>query len=113
MVPSAAPAAPAEAGLPKVQDYVLPTDTLVQVASGSGLQWVQSRAEKVAAAQARIAAELAQQAPRVPRERPAPVVISSEPLVLVETRKDLAQVQAQLFGGQSAVQGPTDHVTGS
>jgi ribonuclease E len=86
-----------QGGLPKVQSYVLPTESLVLVASGSGLQWVQSDADKVAAAQQRIATELAQQAPRIPRERPAPLVISHEPLVLVETRKDLASLQAQLF----------------
>lgn len=105
-VPAAAPVAPvaAEKALPLVQNYVLPTESLVMVASGSGLQWVQSNAEKVMAAQQRIAAELAQQAPLIPRERPAPVVISNEPLVLVETRKDLAQLQSQLFGAQTPAQ---------
>ena len=100
VMPTVAPVA-AEKGLPQVQNYVLPTESLVMVASNSGLQWVQSNADKVMAAQQRIAAELAQQAPRTPRERPAPVAISNEPLVLVETRKDMAQLQAQLFGSQA------------
>jgi ribonuclease E len=58
-----------------------------QVAQASGLEWVNSDADKVAQAQAAIAAE-----PRpihVPR-KPNPVVVVDEgPLVLVETRKDL------------------------
>jgi ribonuclease E len=62
-----------------------------QVAEGSGLQWVQSDADKVAAVQAAIAAE-----PRpihVPRERPPVVVLDEGPLVLVETRRDLRDLQ--------------------
>ena len=58
-----------------------------QIAQSSGLQWVQSDADKVAAVQAAIAAE-----PRpihVPRERPPVVVLDEGPLVLVETRRDL------------------------
>lgn len=62
-------------------------DDLQQVAQGSGLVWVNSDASKVAAVQAAIAAQTL--APRVPRERPAAVVVSEGPLVLVETRKDL------------------------
>ncbi|TNF58757.1 MAG: hypothetical protein EP306_12405, partial [Burkholderiales bacterium] len=86
-----APAAPAAAsGLPKVTPYVLSVAELEQVARESGLEWVNSDSDKVAAVQAAIAAE-----PRpihVPRE-PRPVVMVDEgPLVLVETRKDLRQV---------------------
>jgi len=57
------------------------------MAQSSGLEWVNSNAERVAAVQAAIAAE--PKPVHVPRERPAPVVIDEGPLVLVETRKDL------------------------
>ncbi len=87
--PAAAPA-PAKTGLPRVQGYTLPLDQLQQIAEGSGLQWVNSDAEKVAAVRAAIAAE--PKPVHVPRERPAPVVIDEGPLVLVETRRDLGQV---------------------
>jgi ribonuclease E len=73
--------------MPTVQDYTLPTEQLVALAQASGLQWIHSNPERVAAVQATIAAE-----PRpvhVPRERPAPVAINTEPLILVETRRDL------------------------
>ena len=63
---------------------------LEQVASSSGLQWVNSDADKVAAVRAAIAAE--PKPVHVPRERPPAVVIDEGPLVLVETRKDLGQV---------------------
>jgi ribonuclease E len=78
-------------GMPKVAGYALPTDTLVEVAQASGLQWVNSDASKIAAVQAAIAAE--PQPVRVPRERPAPVVLETSPLVLVETRRDLGSMQ--------------------
>ena len=74
--------------MPKVVSYALPTEALSQMASSSGLQWVNSDAQKIAAAQAAIAAE-----PRpvhVPRERPPAVQIDEGPLVLVETRRDLS-----------------------
>ncbi len=91
--PSAAPAAaPAVAvGLPRVQSYSLPLVDLQQIASGAGLQWVNSDADKVAAVQAAIAAE--PKPARVPRERAPAVVIDEGPLVLVETRKDLAEMK--------------------
>ncbi|NPC56176.1 Rne/Rng family ribonuclease [Caenimonas soli] len=79
--------APAAKGLPKVQAFELPVSELAQVAEGSGLQWVNSDAQKIAAVQAQIAAE--PRPPRVPRERPAPIVIDEGPLVLVETKRDL------------------------
>ena len=76
--------------LPKVTSYDLPLQDLVQVAQGSGLQWVNSDASKIAEAQAAIAAEA--KPAHVPRERP-PVVASSEgPLVLVETKRDLREM---------------------
>jgi ribonuclease E len=89
-VAAAAPAAPVASpahGLPKVRSFELPVDELAQVAEGSGLQWVNSDAQKIAAVQAAIAAE--PQPPRVPRERPPAAVLETSPLVLVETRRDL------------------------
>ena len=85
---SAAPVAPAAKGMPRVQPFTLPVDALQQVAANSGLQWVNSDADKVAAVQAAIAAE--PQPVHVPRERPPVVVLDEGPLVLVETRRDLA-----------------------
>jgi ribonuclease E len=73
--------------MPAAAQYILQMDQLQQVAQGSGLVWVNSDADKVAAVQAAIAAE--PQPIRVPRERPPAVVVSEGPLVLVETRKDL------------------------
>jgi ribonuclease E len=81
-----APAASAER-MPKVTTYTLPTETLVDVAQSSGLQWVNSDADKIAAVQAAIAAEA--KPIHVPRERPAPISIDAGPLVLVETKRDL------------------------
>ena len=87
--PAAAPQVKA-AGLPKVQAYDLPLQDLAQVAEGSGLQWVNSDAAKIAEAQAAIAAEV--KPITVRRERPAPVVVEEAPLVLVETKRDLASM---------------------
>ena len=85
-----AAAAPAR-GLPRVQHFDLPVSELAQVAQGSGLQWVNSDAEKIAAVQAAIAAE--PKPIHVPRER-APVVVADEgPLVLVETKRDLREMK--------------------
>ncbi|CAN7498205.1 Rne/Rng family ribonuclease [Acidovorax delafieldii] len=75
-------------GLPRVQAFTLPIDELQQVAAASGLQWVNSDADKIAAVQAAIAAE--PKPIRVPRERPPAVVLDEGPLVLVETRRDLS-----------------------
>jgi len=84
--PVAAPVA-TPAGMPKVQAYTLGIDDLHAVAASSGLEWVNSDAEKVAQVQAAIAAEPAPV--RVPREPKPPVALDDGPLVLVETRKDL------------------------
>ena len=73
--------------MPKVTTYTLPTESLVEVAQSSGLQWVNSDAAKIAAVQAAIAAEA--KPIHVPRERPEPVSIDAGPLVLVETKRDL------------------------
>ncbi|MBI2770056.1 MAG: Rne/Rng family ribonuclease [Burkholderiales bacterium] len=92
--PVAAPAAPAQqpqaAGLPKVSAFALPVAELAQVAEGSGLQWVNSDAAKIAAVQAAIAAE--PKAAHLPRERPATIVADEGPLVLVETKRDLREM---------------------
>ena len=85
-VATPAQAVPAER-MPKVTSYTLPTETLVDVAQSSGLQWVNSDADKIATVQAAIAAET--KPVFVPRERPAPVRIDNSPLVLVETKRDL------------------------
>ena len=90
--PAKAPVAatPVANTLPKVASYDLPMQDLVQVAQGSGLQWVNSDAGKIAEAQAAIAAEA--KPAHVPRERPALVASSEGPLVLVETRRDLREM---------------------
>ncbi len=91
-VPATADAAPAAGNgrraLPKVQPFELPLAELAQVAEGSGLHWVNSDAERIAEVRAAIAAE--PKPIRVPRERAPTVVIDDGPLVLVETRRDLA-----------------------
>ncbi|MCX8521507.1 MAG: Rne/Rng family ribonuclease [Rhodoferax sp.] len=84
----AAPAASAPlASMPKVSTYALPKEELLAVAQSSGLQWVNSNAERIAEVQSAIAAE--PQAPRAPRERPPAAVQDNGPLVLVETKRDL------------------------
>jgi ribonuclease E len=95
-----APVAAAPAPAPVViERFELPTQALQALASSAGLQWVQSDAEKIAAAQAAIAAE--PKPAHVPRE-PKPVVVVDEgPLVLVETRKDLSQLKLPFETTQS------------
>jgi ribonuclease E len=103
--PHPAPAAQAVAParhLPKVEPFELPVAQLAQVAEGSGLQWVNSDAQKIAAVQAAIAAEPAP--PRVPRERPPAIVIDEGPLVLVETRRDLSEMKLPFEQGQLPLQ---------
>jgi ribonuclease E len=90
---ASAPAATpiAASGADNAQPFTLPVDELAALARAAGLEWVQSDANKVAAAQAAIAAEPAPV--HVPREpRPAPVV-SEGPLVLIETRRDLRDMR--------------------
>ena len=93
VVPTApvSPTAPVVTALPKVASYDLPMQDLVQVAQSSGLQWVNSDASKIAEVQAAIAAEAKPK--HVPRERPAVVAASQSSLVLVETKRDLREVQ--------------------
>jgi ribonuclease E len=92
--PAAEPvaAAPAPVGsAPVAEAFVLPLGDLQQVAESSGLQWVNSDREKIAAAQAAMAAEPTPI--RVPRERKPVVLNDASPLVLVETKKDLSQLK--------------------
>jgi ribonuclease E len=77
--------------MPKVSSYALPISDMAQGASSSGLQWVNSNPEKIAAVQAQIAAE--PKPVHVPRERPPAVVIDNSPLVLVETKRDLRDMK--------------------
>ena len=95
-----APAAPAGRSLPRVASYELPMQQLVEVASASGLQWVNSDAAKIAQAQAAIAAE--PKPVHVPRERPPVVVVDEGPLILVETRRDLAKLDLPFEAERSA-----------
>lgn len=88
--PAKVPAA-ATVGLPKVRPFELPVAELAQVAEVSGLQWVNSDAQKIAAVQAAIAAE--PKPPRLRRERPPAIVVDEGPLVLVETRRDLRDMR--------------------
>jgi ribonuclease E len=76
--------------MPSIAPYDLPMGQLQQVASGSGLEWVNSNPERIAQVQVAIAAE--PQPLHVPRERPAPIVMDEGPLVLVETKRDLRQM---------------------
>ena len=84
-------AAPVATTLPKVTSYDLPLQDLAQIAQGSGLQWVNSDASKIAEAQAAIALEA--KPAHVPRERPAVVISNEGSLVLVETRRDLREME--------------------
>jgi ribonuclease E len=90
--PAPAPvAAQAPSRVPQVRPFQLPVDDLMNVAQGSGLQWVMSDADKIAAARAAMAAE--PKPVHVPRERPPAVVVDEGPLVLVETKRDLRNLQ--------------------
>jgi ribonuclease E len=77
----------ARASMPKVQHFSLSLPELQAIAQSSGLEWVNSDANRIAAVQAAIAAE--PKPVHVPRERPPLVILDEGPLVLVETRKDL------------------------
>jgi ribonuclease E len=73
--------------MPAIGAYQLPMQDLIEVAQGSGLQWVHSDAEKISQVQAAIAAE--PKPLHVPRPRPPAVQLDEGPLILVETRRDL------------------------
>jgi len=87
----AAPVAATPVAPTAAEPFALPVQTLADMAQASGLVWVQSDTDKVAAVQSAIAAE--PHPVHVPRERPAPAEPDAGPLVLVETRRDLRQVQ--------------------
>ena len=74
--------------LPKVQRYELPMQDLAAVAERSGLQWVNSDSAKISEVKAAIALEA--KPVHVPRMRAAPAASTEGPLVLVETKRDLA-----------------------
>ena len=76
-----APAAPFE----------LPTDSLAAIAAEAGLEWVNSDSDKIRAVQAAMASEPV--AAHVPRQPKPVAAVDDGPLVLVETKKDLAQVR--------------------
>jgi ribonuclease E len=84
-------AAPSEAAAAAQEDYVLPVGSLVAVAEGACLQWVNSDADKIRAAQEAMAAAPAPI--HVPREIRKLERVDEGPLVLVETKKDLSQVR--------------------
>lgn len=88
--PVAAAAAPATSAAATVP-YALPTDALHALAASSGLEWVNSDAEKIRIVRETMAAEPRQiHAPREPKSR---VMIDEGPLVLVETKKDLSHLK--------------------
>ena len=95
----------ARRSLPRVTPFDLPLAQLAQIAEGSGLHWVNSDADRIAQAQAAIAAE--PMPVHIPRERPAPVILDEGPLVLVETRRDLSGVVLPFE--RSAAQDSTPH----
>jgi ribonuclease E len=80
--------------MPSVSHYALPVESLQAVAQTSGLQWVNSDPERIAAVQAAIAAEAP--AAHAPRERPVPAAVDTGPLVLVETKRDLRSLELPL-----------------
>ena len=89
---ASAPATPAAAPSPVPETaYALPMDSLVAVAESAGLEWVNSDAHKVEAAQAALAATATPI--HVPREIPPVAPLDEGPLVLVETKKDLSQIK--------------------
>ena len=91
VTPAVSAAAVEPAGMPKLQAFALPLDDLAQIAASSGLTWVNSDAAKIAAVQAAIAAE--PQQVHIPRERPAAVQIDALPLILVETKRNLRNME--------------------
>ena len=77
--------------VPAAVPYSLPTDSLAAIASGAGLQWVNSDADKIRAVQDAMAAET--RAIHVPRSPKPRAQLDDGPLVLVETKKDLSQIR--------------------
>ena len=83
--------------------FVLPVASMEQVAKSSGLEWVHTDTDKVAAVQAAIAAEAAPV--HVPRERAPVEALDDGPLVLVETRRDLGSMQLPFDQQSKLLQG--------
>jgi ribonuclease E len=86
-----------------VRSYALPVQSLEAVAESAGLQWVNSDAGKIEAAQAAMAA--AAPPPAAPREIRVAPVVEDGPLVLVETKKDLSQVRLPFETSGQGTQG--------
>ena len=84
--------------------YALPLDSLVAVAESAGLQWVNSDAAKIEAAQAAMAGE--PQPIRVPREIPPVAAVDDGPLVLVETQEGPVAGQAAVRDDAARAAGP-------
>jgi ribonuclease E len=103
--PAPAPAEPVArpADATAAPSYALPLDSLAAVAEAAGLQWVNSDAAKIEAAQSALAAD----APpaHVPREIRTVAASEDGPLVLVETKKDLAQVKLPFETAAQETQG--------
>jgi ribonuclease E len=91
-------AEPAPVAAAVVAPFVLDTAQLQSVATSAGLEWVNSDADKIRAAQEAMARE--PKPVHVPREPKPVVAIDEGPLVLVETRKDLSQVRLPFEGQQ-------------
>ena len=87
----AAPVAQPPAARDPATPFVLPMDALSAVAESAGLNWVNSDAAKIQAAQEAMATMPAPA--RVPREVRKVELAEDGPLVLVETKKDLSQVR--------------------
>jgi ribonuclease E len=87
------PASPAWSALQTVPDgiFMLPVEQLQSQLSSAGLEWVNSDAEKIRAAQELMAQEV--HPVHTPRERKPAEVAEAGPLIMVETRKDLRQVK--------------------
>lgn len=91
VVAEEAPAPAAVAATPAPAAYTLPMASLAELAQSAGLEWVNSDADKVRAAQEAMARE--PKPVHVPREPKPVVVIDEGKLTLVETRKDLGQMK--------------------
>jgi ribonuclease E len=91
LVPGTAALVSAAAAAPPPQTYMLPLESLQAIAAASGLEWINSNAERIRTVQEEMARE--PEPVHVPRERPPAARIDDGPLVLVETRKDLSQIK--------------------
>ena len=93
---------PVTQAAPVAEAFELPIDELREIARSAGLEWINSDAERIQIAQQAIADE--PKPARVPRQPRPPVVVDEGPLILVETRKDLAQLKLPFDqGGAGAV----------